>query len=188
MVPNAATASHIIVSARTSGGQIDEQGISLFLVESDAAGVELQNFPTVDGLRASEIAFKDVRVDAGSLIGELNKGFPVLKIAAADGILALAPRRWGRWKCSTKTPWNTPSSACSSTIPSSDFQVLQHRMVDMFMEYEQCKSLLYRATLETVSAGSGAPPNAPCTPSSIWSVNPASASAKMPCSCTAAWA
>jgi alkylation response protein AidB-like acyl-CoA dehydrogenase len=32
--------------------------------------------------------------------------------------------------------------------PLADFQVLQHRMVDMFMEYEQCKSLLYRATLE----------------------------------------
>ena len=34
--------------------------------------------------------------------------------------------------------------------PLSDFQVLQHRMVDMFMEYEQCKSLLLRATMETV--------------------------------------
>ena len=33
--------------------------------------------------------------------------------------------------------------------PLSDFQVLQHRMVEMFMEYEQCKSLLYRATLES---------------------------------------
>jgi alkylation response protein AidB-like acyl-CoA dehydrogenase len=32
----------------------------------------------------------------------------------------------------------------------SEFQVLQHRMVDMFMEYEQCKSMLFRATMEVV--------------------------------------
>ena len=40
--------------------------------------------------------------------------------------------------------------------PLSDFQVLQHRMVDMFMEYEQCKSMLYRATLEVVQQGDAA--------------------------------
>jgi alkylation response protein AidB-like acyl-CoA dehydrogenase len=38
--------------------------------------------------------------------------------------------------------------------PLSDFQVLQHRMVEMFMEYEQCKSLLYRATLESAQGDS----------------------------------
>jgi alkylation response protein AidB-like acyl-CoA dehydrogenase len=38
--------------------------------------------------------------------------------------------------------------------PLSDFQVLQHRMVEMFMEYEQCKSLLYRATLEAAQGDS----------------------------------
>ena len=34
--------------------------------------------------------------------------------------------------------------------PIGKFQVLQHRMVDMFMEYEQCKSLLYMATVKNV--------------------------------------
>jgi alkylation response protein AidB-like acyl-CoA dehydrogenase len=40
--------------------------------------------------------------------------------------------------------------------PLSDFQVLQHRMVEMFMETEQCKSMLLRATMEVASAGAQA--------------------------------
>ena len=156
MVPNAATASHILVSARTGGGQIDENGISLFLVESGATGVERQNFPTVDGLRASEVSFKDVRVDAGSLIGELNRGFPVLKIAAADGILALCAEAVGAMEVLYRDTVEYTQQRVQFDHPLSDFQVLQHRMVDMFMEYEQCKSLLYRATLETVSNGPNA--------------------------------
>src|SRR5262249_22578492 len=51
VVQNAATADHIVVSARTSGGQIDRNGISLFLVDAKAPGVERDNYPTVDGLR-----------------------------------------------------------------------------------------------------------------------------------------
>ncbi|MEZ5549549.1 MAG: acyl-CoA dehydrogenase family protein [Pseudomonadales bacterium] len=154
MVANAATASHIIVSTRTSGGQIDEKGISLFLVEAGAAGLELQNFPTVDGLRASEVTFKDVRVEAGALLGKLDQGFPVLEMAAADGILALSAEAVGAMEVLYKDTVEYTQQRVQFDHPLSEFQVLQHRMVDMFMEYEQCKSLLFRATLETVSGGS----------------------------------
>jgi alkylation response protein AidB-like acyl-CoA dehydrogenase len=78
MVANAASADQIVVSARTSGGQIDKQGISLFLIDADADGVTRDNFPTVDGLRASEVKLENVRVSADRLIGPLNEGFAIL--------------------------------------------------------------------------------------------------------------
>jgi len=53
MVQNAESAKQIVVVARTSGGQVDQQGITLFLVDADAEGLTRENFPTVDGLRAS---------------------------------------------------------------------------------------------------------------------------------------
>ena len=148
MVPNAETASHIIVSARTSGGQIDENGISLFIVEADADGVSRENFPTVDGLRASEVTFKDVRVGADALLGELDAGFGVLKAVANDGILALSAEAVGCMEVLYKDTVAYTQEREQFDHPLSDFQVLQHRMVEMFMEYEQCRSLLYRATLE----------------------------------------
>lgn len=156
MVANAETASHLIVSARTSGGQIDENGISLFLVPADAEGVKLQNFPTVDGLRASEVSFSNVRLGADSLVGELDLGFEVLNAVAGDGILALCAEAVGCMEVLYKDTVAYTQEREQFDHPLSDFQVLQHRMVEMFMEYEQCRSLLYRATLESAQGASEA--------------------------------
>jgi alkylation response protein AidB-like acyl-CoA dehydrogenase len=154
MVANAETASHIIVSARTSGGQIDENGISLFIVEAGADGVKLDNFPTVDGLRASEVTLENVRVPASALVGEQDKGFEILDAVAADAILALSAEAVGCMEILYKDTVDYTQEREQFDHPLSDFQVLQHRMVEMFMEYEQCKSLLYRATLEGAQADS----------------------------------
>jgi alkylation response protein AidB-like acyl-CoA dehydrogenase len=156
MVANAESATQIIVSARTSGGQIDENGISLFLIEADAEGVTRDNFPTVDGLRASEVTLKDVRVSADSLLGDLDAGFSILNAAANDAILALSAEAIGAMEVLYKDTVDYTQEREQFDHPLSDFQVLQHRMVEMFMEYEQCKSLLYRATLEAAQGDSEA--------------------------------
>ncbi len=154
MVANAATATQLIVSTRTSGGQVDENGISLFLVDADADGVSLENFPTVDGLRASEVTFTDVRIDAKNLLGELDQGFVTLNAVANDAILALCAEAVGAMEVLYKDTVTYTQEREQFGHPLADFQVLQHRMVEMFMEYEQCKSLLYRATLEAAQGDS----------------------------------
>ena len=150
MVLNAESADKIVVVARTSGSQVDEGGISLFVVDADAEGIERENFPTVDGLRASEIIFKDVKAKSTSLIGEKDKGFSILQAVVNDAILALAAEAVGAMEVLYKDTVEYTQQREQFDHPLSDFQVLQHRMVDMFMEYEQCKSLLFRATMETV--------------------------------------
>ena len=150
MVLNAESADKIVVVARTSGSQVDEEGITLFVVDADAEGIEKENFPTVDGLRASEIIFKDVKVESTSLIGEKDKGFSILQAVVNDAILALAAEAVGAMEVLYKDTVEYTQQREQFDHPLSDFQVLQHRMVDMFMEYEQCKSLLFRATMETV--------------------------------------
>jgi alkylation response protein AidB-like acyl-CoA dehydrogenase len=150
MVLNAESADKIVVVTRTSGSQVDEEGISLFVVDADAEGIEKENFPTVDGLRASEIIFKDVKVESTSLIGEKDKGFSILQAVVNDAILALAAEAVGAMEVLYKDTVEYTQQREQFDHPLSDFQVLQHRMVDMFMEYEQCKSLLFRATMETV--------------------------------------
>lgn len=154
MVANAATASQLIVSTRTSGGQVDENGISLFLIDADAEGVSMENFPTVDGLRASEVTFTDVKVDAQNLLGELDQGFTTLNAVANDAILALCAEAVGAMEVLYKDTVTYTQEREQFGHPLADFQVLQHRMVEMFMEYEQCKSLLYRATLEAAQGDS----------------------------------
>ena len=150
MVLNAESADKIIVAARTNGSQVDKEGISLFLVNADSDGLERENFPTVDGLRASEIYLNDVKVSPENLIGEKDKGFEILQAVANDAILALAAEAVGAMEVLYKDTVEYTQQREQFDHPLSDFQVLQHRMVDMFMEYEQCKSLLFRATMETV--------------------------------------
>ena len=150
MVLNAESADHIVVVTRTSGGQVDEEGITLFLVDSNAKGIELQNFPTVDGLRASEITFDNVEVSSERMIGELGKGFDILRVVSNNAILAVCAEAVGAMEILYKDTVEYTQQREQFDHPLSDFQVLQHRMVDMFMEYEQCKSLLFRATMETI--------------------------------------
>ena len=156
VVQNAATADYIVVSARTSGGQIDKNGISLFLIDAKAPGVERDNYPTVDGLRASEVKLTNVRVGKDRLIGELGKGFAILNAVANDGILALAAEAVGAMEVLYKDTVDYTQQRNQFGHPLSEFQVLQHRMVEMFMEYEQTKSLLYRATLEATQGAESA--------------------------------
>ncbi len=150
MVLNAESADKIVVVTRTSGSQVDEDGISLFLVDATSKGIERENFPTVDGLRASEITFTDVEVPSENLIGEKDKGFSILQAVVNDAILALSAEAVGAMEVLYKDTVEYTQQREQFDHPLSDFQVLQHRMVDMFMEYEQCKSLLLRATMETV--------------------------------------
>ena len=150
MVLNAESADKIIVVTRTSGSQVDENGISLFIVDASSEGVEKQNFPTVDGLRASEITFENVKVTSEALVGEKDKGFTILQAVVNDAILALSAEAVGAMEVLYKDTVEYTQQREQFDHALSDFQVLQHRMVDMFMEYEQCKSLLFRATLETV--------------------------------------
>ncbi len=156
MVPNAETASHIVVSTRTSGGQIDTDGVTLFLVPADADGVKMSNFPTVDGLRASEVEFKDVRVSADNMLGALDQGHALLHEVSLDGILAYCAEAVGAMEMLYKDTIEYTQERVQFDHPLSDFQVLQHRMVDMFTEYEQCKSLLFRATMEVAGSGAAA--------------------------------
>ena len=150
MVLNAESADHLVIVTRTNGGQVDEKGITLFLVDSDTKGLEKQNFPTVDGLRASEITLENVEVSTERMIGDIDKGFEILKAVSNNGILALCAEAVGAMEILYKDTVDYTQQREQFDHPLSDFQVLQHRMVDMFMEYEQCKSLLFRATMETI--------------------------------------
>ncbi|HHZ84991.1 MAG TPA: pimeloyl-CoA dehydrogenase small subunit, partial [Gammaproteobacteria bacterium] len=95
MVQNAETADKIVVSARTSSGQVGPQGITLFLIDADAEGLSRDNFPTVDGLRASEITLENVSVGPDRILGEVDQGFSILQAVANDAMLALSAEAVG---------------------------------------------------------------------------------------------
>ena len=153
MVQHGGSADYFVVSARTSGGQRDENGITLFLVDANNEGVSVDAFPTVDGQQAAELRFDNVQVSTSDQLGNLDQGYNLLQDIAIDGILALSAEAVGAMEILYKDTVAYTQEREQFDHRLADFQVLQHRMVEMFMEYEQCKSMLYRATLEVVQNG-----------------------------------
>ncbi|MCB1855685.1 MAG: acyl-CoA dehydrogenase family protein [Halieaceae bacterium] len=145
VVFNGASADQLIVSARTSGAQSDEGGISLFLVPADAPGVERLDYRLMDGQRVANIVFSGVELAADALVGELDKGYELMQALVLEANVALAAEAVGIMELLNAKTVEYTKTRKQFGVAIGSFQALQHRMVDTFMAYEQTKSLLYRA-------------------------------------------
>jgi alkylation response protein AidB-like acyl-CoA dehydrogenase len=148
VVMNGPSANKILVSARTSGSQLEENGLTLFIVDADSDGLNKTNYKTVDGRRASDISLENVTVSKDDVVGGIDSGFEILDLAIDKAILAISAEAVGAMEVLYKATVEYTKTREQFGTAIGKFQVLQHRMVDMFMEYEQCKSLLYMATMK----------------------------------------
>lgn len=153
VVLNGHSADILVVSARTSGGQRDERGISLFVVNADAPGMERRGYPTIDGHHAAEISFENVHVQSRGILGEEGTAWPAIDSVMDLGTLAVGAEAVGIMEMLHRKTLDYTKSRVQFGVPISTFQALQHRMVDMFMDYEQTKSLLYMATMQLKGGG-----------------------------------
>jgi alkylation response protein AidB-like acyl-CoA dehydrogenase len=145
VVFNGANADHVIVSARTSGQQGDEQGISLFLVPATATGVTRLPYRLMDGQVVANLLLQNVQVPASSVLGALDKGFALIEAVVMEANMALAAEALGIMEQLNAKTLEYTKTRKQFGVAIGSFQALQHRMVDTFMAYEQTKSLLYRA-------------------------------------------
>jgi len=141
-------AQKLIVTARTSGGQRDRDGVSVFIVDKSAPGVSTRDYPTVDGRRASEITFENVKLGADALIGAEGKGLPLVEKVTDQAIAALCAEAIGGMKELNAATVEYCKTRKQFGVAIGKFQVLQHRMVDMFMAYEQSVSMTYMVNLK----------------------------------------
>ena len=148
VVIGAPWATHLIVTARTSGDRRDANGVTVFVVEKSAPGITTRDYPTVDGRRASEVYFENVSVGAEAVIGEVDNGLPLIELVSDEAIAALCAEACGAMKVAHEMTVEYSRQRKQFGTPIGKFQVLQHRMVDMFMEYEQSISMTYMATLK----------------------------------------
>ncbi|MCZ6641099.1 MAG: acyl-CoA dehydrogenase family protein [Gammaproteobacteria bacterium] len=150
VVLNGPSADFYVVSARTSGEQRDKLGVSLFVVDANTAGISRRDYPTVDAMRASEITFENVKVGSDALLkgeGGEGEGLAIIEQVIDEGILAIGAEAVGCMEVLYKATVEYCKTREQFGQPIGKFQVLQHRMVDMFMEHEQAKSLMYMAAM-----------------------------------------
>ncbi|MDX1799943.1 MAG: acyl-CoA dehydrogenase [Marinobacter sp.] len=144
-------ADQLIVSARTGGQTADADGLSLFLVAADAPGVQVQDFATHDGHRTATVTLTDVQVEADALIGEAGQASTLIEKVTDLGIAALCAEAVGAMEALNETTLEYLKTRKQFGVPIGKFQVLQHRMADMFIAAEQAKSMAILAASEADS-------------------------------------
>jgi alkylation response protein AidB-like acyl-CoA dehydrogenase len=142
LVLNGSNAEKIIVTC------INEDTLNIVLLNANTPGVSINSFSTVDGQSCSEISFENVKLDKSNIIATGNDAKNLLKETINLATLCICAEAVGCMEsCYHKTLEYTKGREQFGQ-PISGFQVLQHRMVDMFVESELAKSLLIKAMLE----------------------------------------
>jgi alkylation response protein AidB-like acyl-CoA dehydrogenase len=140
-----------IVSARSSGGQRDSNGISLFAVAAGMPGVTVRDYRTIDGQRAATVSFSNVAVPAAALLGKLGAGWDVLDAAADYGATLLCAEAVGAMDAIFAATLEYLKTRSQFGAPIGKFQALQHRMADMFIHLEQARSMAMLAAAKMAS-------------------------------------
>ena len=141
MVLHAPCADQLIVSARAWGRVDEPRGVSLFLVDAKAAGVETRACRTLDELRAADITFKGVAVPADALLGAEGEGLEAIEDAVDFATALVCAEAVGAIKSANDATLEYLKTRKQFGVPIGSFQALQHRMVDMAISCEQARSM-----------------------------------------------
>ncbi|OGN87353.1 MAG: hypothetical protein A2158_07980 [Chloroflexi bacterium RBG_13_46_14] len=144
-VPDAHVADYILCVARTSNGANKEEGITLFLVDAKTEGIKVEVLKTMTGEKLCEVVFNNVSVPVENVVGEPDKGWPVMERMKCEALVAEAAWMTGgaRWALDTTIDYAKERIAFERPIGS--FQAIQHKLANMALEVEGSTSIMYYA-------------------------------------------
>jgi alkylation response protein AidB-like acyl-CoA dehydrogenase len=135
-------ANKLVVVARTAGNAGDRDGLTLVLVDRDAAGVSVTRTIMADSRNAANVTFDGAQ---GELLGTEGKGADVLdKVLDAGRILLAAEMLGSIQECYTRTIEYLKTRE-QFGVAIGSFQALKHRAAEMFCEIELSKSVVMEA-------------------------------------------
>lgn len=139
-VPDAHLADFMVCAART------EEGITLFIVDTDANGVTVTLLPTMDGTRRlGAVEFNTVRLGPDSILGELHQGWEPLQRVLRRAQVGLAAECLGGAQYAMETATEYAKIRVQYDQPIGGFQAVKHRCADMYVDVESSRSILYWA-------------------------------------------
>lgn len=142
-VPDAHTADFIICAARTEAGNDPDHGVSLFVLDTNTAGLTITPLVTMDGSRKiSAVTFNDVAVGNDALLGELNSGWAPLSEMLRRAQAGLCAECVGGSEWVVETVIEHAKIRNQFGQPIGAFQAIKHQCSQMFVEMESSRSAL----------------------------------------------
>ncbi|MEM1247925.1 MAG: acyl-CoA dehydrogenase family protein [Acidobacteriota bacterium] len=138
--------AHVVV-ARTSGNQLDGEGLSLFLVPGDAAGLTATSVAGMDGHRTAFLKFENVTIGAEALLGPEGGAQGAIELALDRGAAAACAEGQGMLQKMLDLTVEYLKQREQFGVKIGSFQALQHKAADMFAEVQLCKGTMLLAAL-----------------------------------------
>jgi alkylation response protein AidB-like acyl-CoA dehydrogenase len=136
VVAYAGSLDRLVVVART------EPGLSTFLVEAGAPGMDIRDYLLIDGGAAGEITFD---ATPAVLVGEAGHAGPVIEAARALALVALSWEAVAVMDVLRDMTLDYLRTRKQFGVPIGKFQALQHRMATVALEIEQARSAAINA-------------------------------------------
>jgi acyl-CoA dehydrogenase len=147
LVANAQSASQLVLSARTSGNEGDRSGLTLFLVDPQASGVTLTPQHLVDGRAAAIVRLENVDVSESAVVGEVDRGGPLLAAALDRATAALAAEMLGSMLAAFEMTVEYLKTRKQFGVLIGTFQALKHRAAAVYTETELSRSAVMAASI-----------------------------------------
>ena len=144
-VVHGASADLIIVAARTGGSAGEAEGLTLFAVERDAAGMSTENVVLADSSHAARIIFDKVAVDGDAVIGDVDGGAEVLGRVLGAARFGAAAELVGVAAGASAMTLDYLKQRKQFGKLIGEFQVLQHRAAHLFGEIEIARAVAQKA-------------------------------------------
>jgi alkylation response protein AidB-like acyl-CoA dehydrogenase len=149
-VPDAHLSDALVVAVRTRDGSTMEDGISLFLVPKDAAGLAVTLLPTIDETRKlCEVRLDNIAIAPAALLGEKHGGWPALARVLDRATVALCAEMCGGAQRVLDMTTDYAKIRVAFGKPIGSYQGVKHRAADMLVDVENAKSLTYYAAWAT---------------------------------------
>jgi len=147
VVIGAEAADEWLVSARVAGLADAIDGVSLFRVARGTPGVRVLGCPTIDGRRAADLHFSEVRLSASARVGAEGQAMPAIERALDLGLAGRCNEAVGVMAATVDATVEYLRTRQQFGQPIGRFQALQHRAVEMLMHLEQARSMALLAAM-----------------------------------------
>jgi alkylation response protein AidB-like acyl-CoA dehydrogenase len=144
-VPDAHVSDYMVVAARTKETANPEDGITLFLVDSKSAGIEFTVLKTIAEDKQCEVVFNDVRVPKANVLGEVDKGWPIVQSVKNKAAVAACAYLVGLSQMDFDTSLDYAKERIQFGRPIGSFQAIQHKFADMIIDVDGSRFITYKA-------------------------------------------
>jgi alkylation response protein AidB-like acyl-CoA dehydrogenase len=147
-VPYAGTADLLLCAARTAQAGTAAEGVTLFLLDGSLSGINLVPLKTMGGDRLYEVDFREARVSRSRVVGDLNRGWPLIESVLAKAAVALSAEMIGGAQAVMEMALRYARERIQFGRPIGSFQSIQHYFADMWADITGSRHLLYRTAWE----------------------------------------